>query len=240
MSTEVQNHTKRSLAQSKVADIQARLDSEVLPAIRKVEEGLADIDGIESDWRATAAAPQNAENVAEDRKRLVNRLQLLNDVRKRAEAELRVEQAQVDVDALQELHAEFQKVGDARTQRVKDIIAAAHQIAALISEVELQREQLNSIAYRAKPFFVGRASGTEEIRRSDGYGEWLRHLRSTDVQAAVEHVLGMNTPSHVWEYGFRQSGGRIPDAVVNVSGQCSGGLLRFNEAMARLIEDAKE
>jgi hypothetical protein len=242
--TEVQNRvTKLSLSQAKAEEIRQRLDQEVLPAIRSAENELAQIEHLSADWRSTSGNVAAVERVADDRKRLTNRLDILGDVRRRAEAELRIEQAQVEVDALHELRNEMQRLGDQRTQRARDIVATAEMLAAMVSEVESLRVQMISLAHTAQRFFVGRpgiaADSPEAMRRSESFSGLLRLLQSTEVQAAVEHVIGAGTPAHVWEYQYRASGGRAPDAVAKIGGQCQGSLFKLDSAMRMLIDDAK-
>lgn len=237
------NVTKLTLSQTKVAEIRRRLDQELLPAIRGIETELAQIEATTADWRSTTASVGAVERLADDSRRLTNRLAILNDARARAQAELRVEEAQVEVDALQQLRAEMQRIGDARTQRARDIVSTAEMLAAMIGEVEDMRVQMLNLANSARRFFVGRpgipADSTEAIRRSNAYAGFQRLLHSTEVQAAVEHVIGTRTPPHVWEYQYRHEGGRAPDAVVNVTGQCRGSLITLDECMRQIVEDAK-
>ncbi len=230
---------KRSLAEEKVQDIRTRLDTELMPAIRAVEQEMANIDSTTANWRDAASAPANIERLNEDRARLFTRRAILTDARDRAEAELRLATAQVEVDQLAEIRAEFQRIGDARTQSARDLIAIAEMAAAKVSDMERQREQMASLAHGARRFFLDRASGMEEERRSVEFNELLRLLKETEVRAGFEHVIGMNTPQHVWLYEYRHSPAAAPDAVRNIGGQCKGGLITFDRAMQRLIADAK-
>jgi hypothetical protein len=235
--------TKLTLSQTKVADIRRRIEQELTPAICSVEAELAQIEATTADWRSTTASVATVERMADDQRRLTNRLAILTESHARALAELRVEEAQVEVDALQQLRAELQRIGDARTNRARDIVSTAEMLAAMINEVEDMRAQMLTLANSARRFFVSRpgipADSAEAMRRSSAYAGFLRLLRSTEVQAAVEHVIGTRTPPHVWEYEYRNEGGRASDAVVNVGGQCRGSLITLDECMRQIVEDAK-
>lgn len=239
MNTTVQT-TKVLLSESKVAEIRRRLHVDVLPAIEKVQGELAEIEEITADWRSTSGNVAAVERVADDRKRLVNRLALLTDVRTRAEAELRVELAQVEIDALQELRNEMQRVGDQRLTTARNIVATAKMLAQMVTEVELQREQMASLAHHAERFHVGRGRDVNEnMARSKRHAELMRLLKASDVQAGVEHVIAMDAPAHVWEYAYRRSPGATPDAVLNVEGQGRGALITLDEYARILIADAQ-
>ena len=236
---------KLTLADSRRQEIQQRLNDELLPAIRSVDQELAQIETTKANWRDTVANPANVERVEDDRKRLVNRRTILTEARERAEAELRQAEAQVQVDVVAELRAEFERIGNAREQRARDIVAAAETLAAMVVEDDLQREKMVGIVHRAKRFFVGRASGPEEMRRSDAHAELLRLLKPmgerstmTDLQHGIESVLAKNIPAHLWSSEMTQ-GGRAPDTVAKIGGQCRGGLIAMDECMKKLIDDAK-
>lgn len=231
--------TKLSLAQAKAHEIRQKLEAEVHPAIRTVEAELAQIDSTKANWQDTASNPIAVERLEEDRQRLLNRRAILTDARDRAEKDLRQAEAQVEVDELAELRAEFERIGAARIQSARDVEAAAHMLAAKITEVEHYRVQMVGVLARARRFFLGRATGAEEMRRSDGLAALERLLKTSDVQGAVECILAAGTPAHVWDSGVRSEGGRVPDAVQNVTGQCRGGLIDIDNCMKRLISDAQ-
>jgi hypothetical protein len=236
---------KRSLAEHKVHEIRQRLEAELQPAIGAVESELAQIAGATADWRDTAGNPANVERLEEDRKRLLNRRAILTDARDRAQSELRQAEAQVEVDELAEHAVDYQKIGDARIQRARDMVATAQTLAAMVVEDDLQRTQMVNIANRVRRYFVGRSSGAEEMRRSNAHAELLALLKpigergtETNIQQAIEHVLAHNIPAHLWVSEMRQTG-KVADAVTYVLGQCRGGLTSMRECMQRLVADAK-
>ena len=109
--TELAEATKLTLSQTKVADIRARLSSDLIPGIEATEEELAKIGRLTASWRDMPAGVAAVERIADDRRRLENRLAILRDMRQRAEAELRNAEAQVKVDELQDLHGEMELLG---------------------------------------------------------------------------------------------------------------------------------
>lgn len=187
MTTTITHPTKLSLAQNRAQDIRARLAGDIGPKIAKLEQELLDIDAITRDWRTTAANVGKAEQVVEDRARLQRRLEILQDVRRRAEADLREAEAAIEVDSLDKLRADLDTVGQVRVKIARDIMATTEMLAALIQEHDARATEMTRIADRAAKF-IGRPAASELVA---GIGR-------VSQQRAVELVMAKGLPRNLW------------------------------------------
>jgi hypothetical protein len=228
-----------SQSESKATEIRQRLDDEVLPAIQAVEAELSALERTAPDWREVVGSSAAVVRVEDERQRLVYRRRLLVDAKTEAEAELAVAQAELAAAPLRELRDEIQRIGEQRTQLARDMIAAAKQLGAMVTEAEALREQMYGVAQRSRKHFVGRPGDAVDAgRQAAAHSDMLLGLKSTPVQTAIEYALAMSAPRHVWESEFLTSHGVLPDAVEKLGTQCRYALLSLDACMRKLIADA--